>query len=396
MCPEAGGAHGEEFMFTLYHSNQLDLLKTLAAVLIAGRPLRDPFQPEVILVQSNGMAQWMQMELAAQFGIAANIDFPLPASFIWQMFTRVLPDIPDESTLAKPAMTWLLMALLPRLCEHTDFAVIGDYLRDDEDKRKGFQLAARIADLFDQYLVYRPDWLESWRRGELIDGMGEAQRWQAPLWRALVAETERAGEPLWRRANLYQRFIKTLTERQTRPPGLPDRVFICGISALPPTYLQALQALGRHIDIHLLFTNPCRYYWGDILDRAFLTRLLYRRRRHYQQQTEQANELGEQQTGNPLLASWGKQGRNNLYLLSQMDGIAEVDAFVEPAADNLLSLLQRDILMLEDHTVIGMGPEIPDQGSGKRPLRPDDRSLSMQSVIARSGKWKCCTIACWR
>ncbi|OZI14469.1 hypothetical protein CE195_08500, partial [Sodalis-like symbiont of Philaenus spumarius] len=25
------------------------------------------------------------------------------------------------------------------------------------------------------------------------------------------------------------------------------------------------------IDIHLLFTNPCRYYWGDILDRAFLT-----------------------------------------------------------------------------------------------------------------------------
>ncbi|RLR17255.1 hypothetical protein D8L93_10945, partial [Sodalis-like symbiont of Bactericera trigonica] len=77
-------------MFTVYHSNQLDLLKTLAAALMAGRPLRDPFQPEVILVQSNGMAQWMQMELAAQFGIAANIDFPLPASFIWQMFTRVL------------------------------------------------------------------------------------------------------------------------------------------------------------------------------------------------------------------------------------------------------------------------------------------------------------------
>lgn len=376
-------------MFTVYHSNQLDLLKTLTAALIAGRPLRDPLQPEVILVQNNGMAQWMQMELAAHFGIAANIDFPLPASFIWQMFTRVLPDIPDESAFAKSAMTWRLMTLLPRLCQQADFAAISEYLRDDDDKRKVFQFAARVADLFDQYLVYRPDWLESWQRGETIDDLGEAQRWQAPLWRALMAETERAGQPLWHRANLYQRFIQTLTQSQTRPPGLPDRVFICGISALPPTYLQALQALGRHIDIHLLFTNPCRYYWGDIRDRAFLARLLHRRRRHYQQQTEQAlfrrpeqaaalfDALGEQQTGNPLLASWGKQGRDNLYLLAQMDGIAEVDAFVEPAGDNLLSLVQRDILALEDHAVIGMDGETLTQGCGKRPLRLDDRSLSL-------------------
>lgn len=152
-------------MFTVYHSNQLDLLKTLTAALIAGRPLRDPFQPEVILVQSNGMAQWMQMELAAHFGIAANIEFPLPASFIWQMFTRVLPDIPDESAFAKPAMTWRLMALLPRLCQQPDFAAISEYLRDDDDKRKVFQFAARVADLFDQYLVYRPT---GWKAGSVV------------------------------------------------------------------------------------------------------------------------------------------------------------------------------------------------------------------------------------
>ncbi|WP_244267441.1 exodeoxyribonuclease V subunit gamma, partial [Sodalis-like endosymbiont of Proechinophthirus fluctus] len=275
------------------------------------------------------------------------------------------------------------------LCHQPEFAAISEYLLDDDDKRKVFQFADRVADLFDQYLVYRPDWLEIWQRGEVIDGIGDAQRWQAPLWRTLMAETGRAGHPLWHRANLYQCFIQTLTQSQTRPLGLPDRVFICGISVLPPTYLQALQALGRHIDIHLLFTNPCRYYWGDIRDRAFLTRLLHRRRRHYQQRTEQAlfrcpeqaaalfDPLGEQQIGNPLLASWGKQGRDNLYLLAQMDGIAEVDAFVEPAGDNLLSLLQRDILALEDHAVIGMEGETLIQGGGKRPLRLDDRSLSL-------------------
>ncbi len=68
--------------------------------------------------------------------------------------------------------------------------------------------------------------------------------------------TDELGQPRWHRANLYQRFIETLESATTCPPGLPSRVFICGISALPPVYLQALQALGKHIEIHLLFTNP--------------------------------------------------------------------------------------------------------------------------------------------
>ncbi|STE83953.1 exodeoxyribonuclease V gamma subunit [Escherichia coli] len=37
--------------------------------------LDDPFEPEMILVQSTGMAQWLQMTLSQKFGIAANIDF---------------------------------------------------------------------------------------------------------------------------------------------------------------------------------------------------------------------------------------------------------------------------------------------------------------------------------
>ncbi|TBL32872.1 hypothetical protein EYY80_37570, partial [Klebsiella oxytoca] len=63
----------------------------------------------------------------------------------------------------------------------------------------------------------------------------------------------------------------------------PSRIFIWGISALPQVYLQALQAIDRHTEIYLLFTNPCRYYWGDIQDPKFLARLNSRKPRHYQQ-----------------------------------------------------------------------------------------------------------------
>ncbi|MCL6408662.1 exonuclease V subunit gamma, partial [Dickeya dadantii] len=39
-------------MFRIYHSNQLDILKRLMVELIKRQPLVDPFQQEVILVQS--------------------------------------------------------------------------------------------------------------------------------------------------------------------------------------------------------------------------------------------------------------------------------------------------------------------------------------------------------
>ncbi|ENE3041561.1 exodeoxyribonuclease V subunit gamma [Escherichia coli] len=375
-------------MLRVYHSNRLDVLEALMEFIVERERLDDPFEPEMILVQSTGMAQWLQMTLSQKFGIAANIDFPLPASFIWDMFVRVLPEIPKESAFNKQSMSWKLMTLLPQLLEREDFTLLRHYLTDDSDKRKLFQLSSKAADLFDQYLVYRPDWLAQWETGHLVGGLGEAQAWQAPLWKALVEYTDELGQPRWHRANLYQRFIETLESATTCPPGLPSRVFICGISALPPVYLQALQALGKHIEIHLLFTNPCRYYWGDIKDPAYLAKLLTRQRRHSFEDrelplfrdSENAGQLfnsdGEQDVGNPLLASWGKLGRDYIYLLSDLESSQELDAFVDVTPDNLLHNIQSDILELENRAVAGVNIEEFSRSDNKRPLDPLDSSIT--------------------
>ncbi|EGG1025307.1 exodeoxyribonuclease V subunit gamma [Escherichia coli] len=375
-------------MLRVYHSNRLDVLEALMEFIVERERLDDPFEPEMILVQSTGMAQWLQMTLSQKFGIAANIDFPLPASFIWDMFVRVLPEIPKESAFNKQSMSWKLMTLLPQLLDREDFTLLRHYLTDDSDKRKLFQLSSKAADLFDQYLVYRPEWLAQWETGHLVEGLGEAQAWQAPLWKALVEYTHELGQPRWHRANLYQRFIETLESATICPPGLPSRVFICGISALPPVYLQALQALGKHIEIHLLFTNPCRYYWGDIKDPAYLAKLLTRQRRHSFEDrelplfrdSENAGQLfnsdGEQDVGNPLLASWGKLGRDYIYLLSDLESSQELDAFVDVTPDNLLHNIQSDILELENRAVAGVNIEEFSRSDNKRPLDPLDSSIT--------------------
>jgi hypothetical protein len=82
-------------MLNLYQSNMLDAL--LRLYLAVREPASDPLVPETLLVPSLGMQRWLQLELAREQGIAANLDFKLPASFVWQLVSRVFPDVPRRA-----------------------------------------------------------------------------------------------------------------------------------------------------------------------------------------------------------------------------------------------------------------------------------------------------------
>ncbi|NOI81273.1 exodeoxyribonuclease V subunit gamma [Vibrio tubiashii] len=353
-------------MFTVYHSNQVDVLKSLLVELVRLNPLENPFDKEQILVQSPGMSQWLKMELAKEFGVAANIDFPLPATFIWNMFTEVLPDVPKRSAFNKESMTWKLMHILPGLLGQPEFEPLKRYLEQDEDSSKLYQLSEKIADIFDGYLVYRPEWIASWEAGQAVLELEDEHPWQPILWQALYDHTVALGQSPYHRANLYEHFIDTLENFQGSFEHLPQRLFVFGITSLPPRYMDALKAIGEHIDVHLMFTNPCRYYWGEVRDRKFLARLAAKHRKHVVWNQDHSEQQGESEqlkgsiednvldelhtdaVGNSLLASMGKLGRDNMYLLSQLES-HEIEAFVDVERDSLLHQLQADILNLEEH-----------------------------------------------
>ncbi|MGF1815455.1 exodeoxyribonuclease V subunit gamma, partial [Vibrio splendidus] len=385
-------------MFTVYHSNKVDTLKILLVHLIKSDPLANPFEKEQILVQSPGMSQWLKMELAKEFGVAANIDFPLPATFIWDMFTQVLPDVPKRSAFNKEAMTWKLMSLLPAKLDHPDFLPLQRYLENDEDYSKLYQLAEKIADIFDGYLVYRPEWMAMWEAGEpvaeLVDDEGQQDHpWQPILWQALYDQTLSQGQSKYHRGNLYHDFIEGLANQQGQLQHLPKRLFVFGISSLPPRYMDALKALGEQIDVHLMFTNPCQHYWGDIRDRKYLARVEVQRRKQFAlvdglpQLEGEASPLKDgieanvedelhisQAVGNSLLASMGKLGRDNLLLLSQSDS-EEHEFFIDVERDNLLHQLQADILQLEEH----QDDHILDSSNHKQVVELGDRSLTVHA-----------------
>ncbi|MGO1297023.1 MAG: exodeoxyribonuclease V subunit gamma [Vibrio sp.] len=353
-------------MFTVYHSNKVDTLKILLVHLIKNDPLPNPFQAEQILVQSPGMSQWLKMALAQEIGVAANMDFPLPATFIWEMFTQVLAGVPKRSAFNKEAMTWKLLERLPALLPTAPFAPLQQYLAQDDDDSKAYQLAEKIADIFDGYLVYRPDWIAAWEAGESVSELEGEHEWQAILWRDLYQYTLELGQSRYHRANMYDDFIAALNHDAVDVSLLPSRLFIFGISSLPPRYMDALKALGEHIDVHLMFSNPCQYYWGDIRDRKYLAKVERQRRKQLQLGNDGLQVLTEisplkgdinryddelhtsQAMGNSLLASMGKLGRDNLFLLSQTDN-EEHQLFIDIERDTLLHHLQADVLNLEEH-----------------------------------------------
>ncbi len=153
--------------FLALHSHRSEVLAETLSGWLVRQPLA-PLEQEVVLVQSNGMAEWIKMALAQQGGVCAATKVELPSRFLWRTYRQVLgvQNVPPDSPLDKLPMTWRLMALLPSCVGQEVFKPVAGFLQGDEPDRL-LQLASRLADLFDQYQIYRPDWLEDWALGAM-------------------------------------------------------------------------------------------------------------------------------------------------------------------------------------------------------------------------------------
>ncbi|MHC8304063.1 exodeoxyribonuclease V subunit gamma [Pseudomonas sp. PB3P13] len=357
--------------FMVVHGNRLDELRSLVVSWMRRYPLA-PLENEIALVQSNGIAQWLKLALAEDpedddsggCGIAAAIDVQLPGSFMWQLYRTVLgrEEIPVNSLLDKAPLTWRLMRLLPQLINQPHFEPLQRFLTHDTDLRKRYQLAERLADLFDQYQVYRADWLEDWAEGrhQLRNVRGEvkaltpANCWQAELWRALLLDVGEQGMAQ-SRAGVHQRFIERINNLDVAPDDLPSRVIVFGISSLPAQALEALAGLARFSQVLLCVHNPCRHHWTDIVADKDLLRHQYKRQARKSGMPVVLDPHTLHQHAHPLLAAWGKQGRDYINLLDSYDDPnsyraafrdGRIDLFSDSQPRNMLNELQDDILEL--------------------------------------------------
>ena len=147
-----------------------------------------------------------------------------------------------------------------------------------------------------------------------------------------------------------------------------------GASHVSTQGLEALAALSTRMQVVLAIPNPSRYYWGDILDGREALRAAARR--PSRGATDLASvSLDEMHLhAHPLLAAWGRQGRD---FIRQLDAFTEARAldaslaveererFDESVPTTVLGEVQaaiRDLEPLAEHV--------------KHPIARDDRSIT--------------------
>ncbi len=322
-------------MFYLHTSNRTEiLLEQLAAVIEAGGRL-SLLEKEIFLVQSQGMERLIAQRLASHFQSWCNYDFLLPLSFQQEIAAR-LGYVTSGEGFDRKNTVWKLEALL-RDVNNEKYQFLHHYLSGRNKEVKRFQLARKLAQIFDEYQLMRSDLLAAWLRHELVSG-DSVEEWQADLWCRLSMAT---GKDDKHRGEIFAELTERL--RAGASPDLPRRVSVFGLHIMAPIFLEFLKALALHTDVHLYVLSPCKEYWGEIESKkSRMTRLKGLLAKEGELPKDDERELYH-----PLLAALGLQGRDfQKMLVENVDFHFEFAGYHNPADEktSLLTRLQADIL----------------------------------------------------
>ncbi len=360
----------------IYQSNRLEwLADCLTHRIRQARRNRFSLVPDVVLVNNYELAQWLSIRMAEGAGVCANIRFRLVGSYIWELAEAF--DHPDQQdnpafadTFTRVHLRWLSYLILSNISkgrlEGTVYEDFRCYL-NRHGPVGAFELAKLLADLFDRYMHYRPDMLLEWESGS---NAGK-EEWQPHFWRQLSTLSQGRFR-LEKMVGLIERLMGK-DARATPHSGalqslqLPERLYLFGLSYLPPLHLEVLKGLSDRTRLEIYHLSPCREYWFHIVSKRKQAKLA---RKYKKEALEEYFPVG-----NPLLASLGLCGRRFLNALYEMDISQAREHFRHGGRKTILSFIQSSIVDLGDPT---SGPD-----SSKKVFSSGDDSVQIHVCHSR-------------
>lgn len=212
---------------------------------------RNLLRPDLVIVPNRDISRWLHIRRAAQTGISANLEFVLPANYVHQLNLQV--DAKYENGLPdKFRLGWRLYHILREVEHEPEYSFLQNYIyhkgREQtpprEVKLRRFQLSAKIADIYDQYQLFREDWIMAWNKGEQPDKLQnyDMAHWQKQLWEALKSRYPESTD----RPALHRRLLEAIRQNDIT---LPPAVHVFATGAIPPLYIEVLAALGLRTEV---------------------------------------------------------------------------------------------------------------------------------------------------
>lgn len=339
----------------IYRASRLEKLLDPLVLLLAATQPDNVLAPQTIIAAHPGMKQWLNGALAREYGageIAANLDILLPSPWIDRLAQQLL----GQRAVSLPRyqrqhLRWSIHEVL-----RGDVATLGitdariaSYLRTDDatgdggaadQARRRFQLADRLARIYSQYLVYRPDWLRTWERDQFNVVTGAIAD-------PVLASTEQhLLGPLWR--HLHDQLgahrgdvVGALIEHLGSAEAAGEALHVFGVSHLAPSELAVLRAVARHRLVALYVPDPCREYWGG-LGKTLPELRQQSADEQARLDTADGNDYWVEQS-HPLLASWGRMGQHFVMDLASGEGdvLADVRHREDEQSIGKMTRLQR-------------------------------------------------------
>ena len=355
-------------MLHIHRSNSTaSLVRVLADLTRA--PRRNPVQTETVVVPSPGMETWLQQALAIEHRICANMHFAYPLSYLPEL-VAMLVAVGEGRSVQSPecrslverfgrwtsgALRWPVLDALKHRWTEPAFGPVQAFLStvrgDDDREQRLYQLSGLLARAFERYLHYRPEWSRAWETDP-----SRHMEWQHILWRDVCGKLKASSgdASAVESAHLVQYLDAIRFQSELRWPDsdeLPERLFVFGVSTLPPLFVQLLHVLGRGRDVHLLVATPSRQWMSGVTSSSLKVREELRAL-----ESNPDRDLSELHldASPPLLASFGALAASFQIVLeeSSNDAPDEHEVFHDPVTDagryDLLASLQHGLLELVD------------------------------------------------
>ena len=295
---------------------------------------QNAFVKQWVVTQTEGMNSWLKQNIAKQNGIAANINFCKPNDIVAEIYRKGLKA--GKQIINTENIRWCIYELLDSSIFKTTYTDIASYYLNNDIKR--IALSDELADLFDQYQVYRHETVQIW--DDRLTHNQVAEDWQEWIWHQIKIKL---GDAYQDRVEMAKLLIDGLLieDVQVNIKNKIPALHLFGIAVITPYYLQIFHALAKFIDIHLYLVNPCpEQIWMDDHSEQQITKLLQKRKK-------QRKDVDHLLVGNDLLLNWGGIIKESFKLLMDNDDFVNVyneeDAvpIVEPKT--LLKKIQYDI-----------------------------------------------------
>jgi exodeoxyribonuclease V gamma subunit len=364
----------------LHRAERADRLVDALAQVLA-QPPDDPFAAEMIAVPARGIERWLAQQLSSRLGtspgrgdgVAANIEFPFPATVIGRALAAANDLELDDDPWIPSRLVWPLLSVLETPTEDSQWleALRRNIGAEGDPLRAGrrFSAVRHVADLFDRYGVHRPAMVRRWAAGDEVDGslrpISATDVWQPRLW-SLVRERIGIESP----AERLDRAERMLRDGLAVPEVPEHRLAVFGLTSLPASFVQILAGIAEHRDVHLFLLHPSAALWQVISTRS-------RSRKGGVPRRE--DDRTREAATHPLLASWGRDARE-MQLVLTASGAG--DGEHHPLEVQPHTLLQRLQVDLRTNTA----PQSPraDQLDVRPALDAGDRSVQVHACHGRT------------